>query len=80
MVGASTALNSALALVLRAARSEAGIRLCGESGTGKELAAKAIHANSRRAARAFVAVDCAALPENLLEAELLATRKEPSPG
>ena len=79
MVGTSTALNSALALVLKAAPSEASILLCGESGTGKELAAKAIHANSRRAVGAFVAVDCAALPENLLEAEFLATRKELSP-
>ena len=75
MVGASAALNSALALVLKAARSEASILLCGESGTGKELAAKAIHANSRRAVRAFVAVDCAALPENLLEAELFGYEK-----
>jgi transcriptional regulator with GAF, ATPase, and Fis domain len=75
MVGTSTALNFALALVLKAAPSEASILLCGESGTGKELAAKAIHANSRRAVHAFVAVDCAALPENLLEAELFGYEK-----
>src|SRR6202043_2362146 len=66
---------NALGLVLRAARSEASILLYGESGTGKELAAKAIHENSARAAHPFVAVDCAALPENLLEAELFGYEK-----
>jgi DNA-binding NtrC family response regulator len=75
MVGASATLNNALGLVLRAARSEASILLYGESGTGKELAAKAIHENSARAAHPFVAVDCAALPENLLEAELFGYEK-----
>ena len=75
MAGASAALNSAVELVLKAARSEATILLSGESGTGKELAAKAIHANSRRAVRSFVPVDCAALPENLLEAELFGYEK-----
>jgi two-component system response regulator AtoC len=59
----------------KAARSEANILLCGESGTGKELAARAMHVNSTRAARAFVAVDCASLPENLLEAELFGYEK-----
>ena len=75
MVGASATLNNALGLVLRAARSEASILLYGESGTGKELAAKAIHENSARAAHPFVAVDCAALQENLLEAELFGYEK-----
>jgi two-component system response regulator AtoC len=75
VVGKSAALNAVWALMLRAARSEASILLHGESGTGKELAAKAIHAGSHRATRAFVAVDCAALPENLLEAELFGYEK-----
>ena len=75
MVGKSSALNSASALVQKAARSEASILLHGESGTGKELAAKAIHMSSRRADHPFIAVDCAALLENLLEAELFGYEK-----
>src|SRR6202030_1753491 len=75
MVGKSSALNAAAALVQKAARSEASILLHGESGTGKELAAKAIHMSSRRAEHPFIAVDCAALLENLLEAELFGYEK-----
>jgi DNA-binding NtrC family response regulator len=75
MVGRSAALNAAAALLQKAARSEASILLCGESGTGKELAAKAIHMSSRRAQHPFIAVDCAAMPENLLEAELFGYEK-----
>jgi transcriptional regulator with PAS, ATPase and Fis domain len=75
MVGKSEALNCAAALVRKAARSDANILLHGESGTGKELAAKAIHMSSRRADHPFIAVDCAALPENLLEAELFGYEK-----
>ena len=75
MVGRSEALNAASALVKKAARSEASILLHGESGTGKELAAKAIHMSSRRADHPFIAVDCAALLENLLEAELFGYEK-----
>src|SRR6185437_4884584 len=70
IVGRSTALQQVLELVRKAARSEANILILGESGTGKELIARAIHANSPRAAQPFVAVDCASLPENLLESEL----------
>jgi two-component system response regulator HydG len=62
-------------LVQKAAPSDANILLQGESGTGKELAAKAIHASSRRSGRAFIPVDCASLPENLLEAELFGYEK-----
>jgi transcriptional regulator with PAS, ATPase and Fis domain len=75
MVGESTALHETLELAHKAARSDANILLCGESGTGKELAAQAIHTNSPRAAHPFVAVDCASLPENLLEAELFGYEK-----
>ena len=75
MVGRSETLNAASALMRKAARSEASILLYGESGTGKELAAKAIHMSSRRADHPFIAVDCAAMPENLLEAELFGYEK-----
>lgn len=75
IVGASPALKKTLELAQKAARSEATILLGGESGTGKELVAQAIHTNSPRAARAFVPVDCASLPEGLLEAELFGYEK-----
>jgi DNA-binding NtrC family response regulator len=70
IIGKSPAVLAVFDLVRKAARSEANILIQGESGTGKELIARAIHANSSRAAEVFVPVDCAALPENLLESEL----------
>jgi DNA-binding NtrC family response regulator len=70
IIGRSPAMTQVFELVKKAARSEANILVLGESGTGKELIARAIHANSPRAGRAFVPVDCASLPEHLLESEL----------
>jgi DNA-binding NtrC family response regulator len=70
VIGKSPAIEAVFELVRKAARAEASILVQGESGTGKELIARAIHANSARAAGVFVPVDCAALPENLLESEL----------
>lgn len=70
IIGRSNALRQVLELVRKAARSDANLLVLGESGTGKELIARAIHANSPRAAEPFVPVDCASLPENLLESEL----------
>jgi transcriptional regulator with PAS, ATPase and Fis domain len=68
-------MRETLNQALKAARSEANIVLLGESGTGKELVAHAIHAQSARAKHPFVPVDCASLPENLLEAELFGYEK-----
>lgn len=70
IVGESPALQSCLDLLAQAAGSEANLLISGETGTGKELFARAVHANSRRAAASFVVVDCSALPTTLAESLL----------
>jgi DNA-binding NtrC family response regulator len=70
LLGRSTALQEVLGRAARAAETDATVLVTGESGTGKELLARSIHAQSRRAEGTFVAVNCAALPEALLENEL----------
>jgi len=70
IVGQSDALRATLEIVRKVADSEATVLVLGESGAGKELVARAIHYNSPRAARPFVAVNCGAIPEELLESEL----------
>ena len=75
VVGRSPAMAQVFELVKKAARSEANILVSGESGTGKELIARAVHANSPRVSRPFVPVDCASLPEHLLESELFGHEK-----
>ena len=68
--GASTGLHKVLKLVTKVARSESPVIIYGESGTGKELIARAIHRLSGRSNRRFLAINCSAIPENLLESEL----------
>jgi two-component system response regulator HydG len=70
IIGRSQAVREVLGRVIRIAPTDAIVLITGESGTGKELIAKAIHANSRRASRPFVPVNCAAITETLLESEL----------
>jgi DNA-binding NtrC family response regulator len=70
IVGGHRRLQAALRLLRRVAPTETTVLLLGESGTGKELFARALHAMSRRASGPFVAVNCAAIPESLLENEL----------
>jgi two-component system NtrC family response regulator len=70
IIGKSALLKPCLDLLAQASGSEANVLLSGETGTGKELFARAIHRNSARAGSHFVVVDCAALPETLLESTL----------
>lgn len=75
IVGQSAALQASLDLVGQAAASDANVLICGETGTGKELFAKAVHDNSRRRKEPFVAVDCTAIPESLVESVLFGHQK-----
>jgi two-component system, NtrC family, response regulator HydG len=70
IIGRSAAVRDVLGRIVRIAPTDATVLITGESGTGKELVAKAIHANSKRADRPFVTVNCAAISETLLESEL----------
>ncbi len=75
MVVASAAMNRLLELVQRVAKVDATVLITGESGVGKEIVARSIHELGSRCERPFVAVNCGALPENLVEAELFGHEK-----
>jgi two-component system, NtrC family, response regulator AtoC len=75
LVGTSSAMQQVLKMVEKVADTDSTILILGESGTGKELVARALHFNSRRQFAPFIPINCAALPENLLESELFGHRR-----
>jgi transcriptional regulator with GAF, ATPase, and Fis domain len=75
IVGASPALQKVLSRVSKVARTDSTVLITGETGTGKELIARAVHKRSRRLERAFVSVNCAAIPQGLLASELFGHEK-----
>jgi two-component system response regulator PilR (NtrC family) len=75
LLGQSALMRSVREQIARIARSDAPVAITGESGSGKELAARDLHEHSRRAAHAFVAVNCGAIPEALMESEFFGHRR-----
>jgi PAS domain S-box-containing protein len=75
IVGASPALHAVLSRVSKVSPTDSTVLLTGETGTGKELVARAIHKRSRRSSRAFVSVNCAAIPRDLIASELFGHEK-----
>jgi DNA-binding NtrC family response regulator len=75
IIGQSEAMQEIFEMIAKVAPTDSTVLITGESGTGKELIAKAIHANSPRCYKPFIAVSCAALPESILESELFGYEK-----
>ena len=75
IVGSSTKLSEVVDLILKIADTPTNILITGESGTGKELAARLLHDRSRRSKNPFVDINCASIPETLLESELFGIEK-----
>ena len=75
LIGNSPAMGAVRIMIEKLARSQAPVYVSGESGSGKELAARLIHSNSSRRDKAFIAVNCGAIPENLMESEFFGYKK-----
>jgi two-component system, NtrC family, response regulator PilR len=75
LIGSSPAIDYVRTMIEKLARSQAPVYISGESGSGKELAARLIHSNSSRRDKAFIAVNCGAIPENLMESEFFGYKK-----
>ncbi len=75
LLGEAPAMQEVRKLIAKLARSQAAVHISGESGTGKEQAARQIHEQSPRAGKPFVAVNCGAIPENLMESEFFGSKK-----
>jgi formate hydrogenlyase transcriptional activator len=79
IVGSSKPMRLVLNQVEKVAPSDSTVLILGETGTGKELIARALHKRSKRATRAFIRVNCAAIPQSLIASELFGHEREPSP-